>query len=126
MHTTCMTMHRVREGDERPRTRGECVDSLRPCAFVSCRHHLYLDVSARGRLKFNAPGKAPEDLEESCALDVADRDGVTLDEIARMLNLTREGVRRIEIVASAKMEARLMRAEGARRLPLLSAEQHPP
>src|SRR5690606_3867534 len=27
----------------KPRTRAECVDGPRPCPFVSCRHHLYVD-----------------------------------------------------------------------------------
>jgi len=31
----------------KPRTRAECVDGPRPCPYVSCQHHLYLDVSAR-------------------------------------------------------------------------------
>src|SRR4029077_6719314 len=28
---------------ERPRPRGDCVGGERPCPFVSCAHHLYLD-----------------------------------------------------------------------------------
>jgi len=35
------------EDNERPRSRSECSDAPRPCPFVSCKHHLFLDVSAR-------------------------------------------------------------------------------
>ncbi len=31
---------------ERPKLRSECVDGPRPCPFVSCKYHLYLDVKA--------------------------------------------------------------------------------
>ncbi|NUQ78861.1 MAG: hypothetical protein HUU21_35500, partial [Polyangiaceae bacterium] len=40
----------------KPRARGECVDGPRPCPYVSCQHHLYLDVSPRtGAIKLNFP-----------------------------------------------------------------------
>src|SRR4030095_9996023 len=32
------------EDVERPQTREECTNMQRPCPFVSCAHHLYLDV----------------------------------------------------------------------------------
>src|SRR5262245_43072037 len=28
---------------DKPRTRADCVGGERPCPFVSCKHHLYLD-----------------------------------------------------------------------------------
>src|SRR6476659_8340628 len=31
----------------RPESREECVDGPRPCPFVSCKHHLSIDVSPR-------------------------------------------------------------------------------
>lgn len=87
---------------ERPRTRSDCLgggaNSARPCAFVSCRHHLYLDVNPEtGTIKFNFPMLSPWDLKESCALDVAERGGLTLEETGELLNLTRERVRQIEV-----------------------------
>jgi DNA-directed RNA polymerase sigma subunit (sigma70/sigma32) len=39
------------------------------------------------------------ELEETCALDVADRGGITLEEVGRLLNLTRERVRQLEAEA---------------------------
>ncbi len=73
---------------QRPKTRGDCKDGPRPCPWVSCKYHLFLDVvvkHASGALErevvdINYPhllaqldDKGPDwDLEESCALDVAD------------------------------------------------------
>ena len=42
----------------KPQTRAECVDGPRPCPYVSCKHHLYLDVRRRGgpaRSSSNSP-----------------------------------------------------------------------
>src|SRR5205085_9123337 len=39
---------------EKPKSRSECLEGIRPCPFVSCKHHLYLDVSSRtGAIKLN-------------------------------------------------------------------------
>jgi DNA-directed RNA polymerase sigma subunit (sigma70/sigma32) len=35
-------------------------------------------------------------MEESCVLDIADRDGVTLEQVGDYINLTRERIRQIE------------------------------
>lgn len=85
----------------RPRKRLECVGGARPCPFVSCRHHLYLDVHpVRGSIKLNFPEREVWELEESCSLDVADRGGATLEETGELLNLTRERVRQLETMAA--------------------------
>lgn len=95
---------------ERPRTRADCKDGVRPCPFVSCTHHLYLDVSERtGAIKVNFPDVEPDDLEklpESCALDVAERGGETLEQVGAIMNLTRERIRQVEVKALAKCEAK--------------------
>ncbi len=89
----------------RPATRGECAGGPRPCPFVSCRHHLYLDVSARtGSITLNFPDVEVEDMAESCALDVADRGGGTLEEVGALLNLTRERLRQLEVLALERAE----------------------
>jgi hypothetical protein len=94
-----------RELDElRPRRRAECADLPRPCPFLSCKHHLYLDVNpATGSIKLNFPDKALEDLEETCALDVADVGGVTLERVGELTNITRERVRQLETRAAATL-----------------------
>lgn len=91
----------------RPLTRGECADVPRPCPFVSCVHHLYLDVSDTGGLKLNFPDLDPGDLpsSRSCALDIADDGGITLEAVGEAMNVTRERVRQIEIRALARIKA---------------------
>lgn len=81
----------------RPRTRGDCVQGIRPCPWVSCRHHLYLDVHPNGTMKVNHPEKTLEQMADTCSLDVADREGgITLEETGRLMNVTRERIRQIE------------------------------
>ena len=73
----------------RPTTRADCENGPRPCPWTRCRHHL------------------GEDLPESCALDVAERQGATLEEIAAILGVSRESVRLIEVKALGKLRRRL-------------------
>ena len=90
----------------KPRTRAECAGGARPCPFVSCKHHLFVDVSARtGAIKLNFPDLDVWDMNESCALDVADRGGTTLEDVGAIMNLTRERIRQVEVKALAKLEA---------------------
>ncbi len=116
---------------EKPKLRSECVDGARPCPFVSCKHHLYLDVSARtGAIKLNFPDLEVWEMTETCALDIADRGGTTLEEVGAIMNLTRERIRQVEVKALAKLDALqdMMALRdyvdegpvGKRRLPLLS------
>jgi hypothetical protein len=83
--------------EERPETRDDCRLGKRPCPYVSCKYHLYLDVNPRtGSIKLNFPDLEVWELPETCALDVADRGGMTLEEIGELLNLTRERIRQVE------------------------------
>jgi sigma-70-like protein len=88
---------------ERPRTRGDCENGPRPCPFVSCAHHLYLDVTDTPSITFNHPDREPWELKETCALDVADRGGVTLEEVGDFIGLTRERIRQVELEAVFKL-----------------------
>ncbi len=121
------------EDVERPRAREACLESERPCPFVSCTHHLYLDVSARtGAIKVNFPDLDVWEMSETCALDVADRGGTTLEEVGAIMNLTRERIRQVEVKGLAKLAAlRDMSAlrdyvdegpTGKRRLPVLETK----
>lgn len=90
----------------KPKTRAECLEGDRPCPFVSCKHHLYLDVSARtGAIKLNFPDLEVWEMTETCALDVADRGGTTLEEVGAIMNLTRERIRQVEVKGLAKLQA---------------------
>jgi len=84
-------------GQLRPRTRADCANGARPCLFVSCKHNLYLDVNPEtGSVKLNFPDKEIWELEATCALDVADKGGITLEEVGAIMNLTRERIRQVE------------------------------
>ena len=91
----------ILDANPRPQTRGECLNdgpnAQRPCPYVSCSMHLYLDVLENGAVRYNFPGAEVEDLEETCALDVADADGdgITLEQIGKHMNVTRERVRQL-------------------------------
>lgn len=115
----------------RPVSRNECLGAERPCPFVSCKHHLFLDVSAKtGAIKLNFPDLEVWEMKETCALDVADRGGTTLEEVGAIMNLTRERIRQVEVKGLAKLKAlRDMMAlreyvdegpVGKRRLPVLA------
>lgn len=120
-----------RDNAVRPRTRAECVDGPRPCPFVGCKFALYLDVNERtGSITLNFPDLEPDELSESCALDVADRGGETLEDVGAIMNLTRERIRQLEVRALARLERADAKGKlrdhadegevGRRRLPVLN------
>lgn len=78
----------------RPKIRADCAQVIRPCPYVGCRYHLYLDVDDHDNVR-TAPGE-PWDRETSCALDVADEGGMELSRVAELLDVTKERVRQIE------------------------------
>ena len=87
-----------------PKTRGDCVDGPRPCVNYSCKYHIGIDINEEtGTVLENFPGGTPP---ETCALDIADRGGSTLEEIGEVLNVTRERVRQIELKAKTRMLAK--------------------
>ena len=100
-----------------PVTREECEGGPRPCPMVSCRHHLYLDVNERtGSIKVNRPALLDADgledvvgalrsMPDTCELDVADRGGLSLEEVGEKMNLTRERIRQLERRSLAKLRA---------------------
>lgn len=81
-----------------PSTRGECEPGVgvRPCPWVRCRHHLYLEVVRRGGVKLLfGEGRELEDLPDTCSLDVADAGAQMLSDIAKRMNVVDERVRQI-------------------------------
>ncbi len=107
-----LTRQEIQEGIEladmigyrRPKDRSECITGPRPCPFVACKHHLYLDVNPdTGSIKLNFPDVPVWEMKETCALDIADRGGVTLEEVGEILNLTRERIRQVEVMGLEKL-----------------------
>lgn len=112
----------------RPRTRAECQDGPRPCPYVGCKFHLYIDVNPdNGSIKLNFPDREPGDLEESCVLDVAERGGLEQTRIAELLNVTTTRVQQLEYNAVLALRGpRLARihkefADQRRHLPVIHA-----
>lgn len=90
---------------ERPRTRGDCRDGIRPCPWVLCRYSLYLDLDPiTGHVRIYHPRLEPWEVKgPSCALDVAERGPSTLEEVGDIYGVTRERIRQIETKALAKL-----------------------
>ncbi|MFA6605108.1 MAG: sigma factor-like helix-turn-helix DNA-binding protein [Patescibacteria group bacterium] len=86
----------------RPKTRGECRGASRPCPWVSCPYHLAIEVTEAGSVRLDWRFLVGE-LRETCALDVADRGGLSLEAIGALLGLTRERVRQLEMSGLAKL-----------------------
>jgi len=82
----------------RPKVRADCATFPRPCPFVGCKYHLFLDANEAGLIKYNFG----EDIEvlktmaDTCALDVAQRGPLHLEAIGQHLNVTRERARQQE------------------------------
>jgi len=89
---------------KRPKTRGDCKDGVRPCPWVSCRFHLYLEVNNNTGSMFTPfAEKEPWELAETCSLDVGDQDEHTLEQVAELIGVTRERIRQIQDRALVKL-----------------------
>ena len=89
----------------RPTSREQCKGEIRPCPWVACKHHLYLDINPEtGSIKINFPDLEPWELKHTCALDVAERGGITLEEVGEIMNLTRERIRQVEVRGLLKLK----------------------
>jgi DNA-directed RNA polymerase sigma subunit (sigma70/sigma32) len=76
---------------------------------VGCQYNLLLDLNVNtGGFKITWPNKKAKEIAESCALDVANRGGVTLEEVGGMMNVTRERVRQIQEKAMEKLSRKPM------------------
>ncbi len=109
--------------DERPQTRGRCLEMPRPCPFVSCSYHLAPDLlrhvlrdrtwrdgwrpmAAAEVVSEEEAAEAVVAMPASCLLDLADRDGMTLEQVGLVLEVTRERARQIEAAALRKERVR--------------------
>lgn len=95
---------------QRPQHRRDCLQGERPCPFVSCRYHLYLDVQSNGKILFPHGEVDLDQLPQTCALDVADHGEHVLSEVGEVIGLTRERIRQIEEIALRHLRQALKRA----------------
>lgn len=103
----------------RPRRRSDCPPDDSPCPFVSCRHHLALEVEQRPGLKpavkLMFPDRQLAEMAETCSLRVARRqealrETLTTEQVGALMNLTAERVRQDEQRALRKVRAALAAA----------------
>lgn len=88
----------------RPATRADCVDGERPCPYVGCKHHLYLEVTpSAGAIMYRHGDRELWELEETCALDVADRGGEDVETVARLCGMAMRTTERTLAAALGKM-----------------------
>ena len=94
---------------DRPQTRADCIDGPRPCPDVACQYHLGIDVTSYGSIRVTWPLLQIGELLFCCALDVCDAypDGLTLEQVGQLINLTRERIRQIEAKISQRLTALL-------------------
>lgn len=96
-----MTKHRLQP---LPRTWGDCQSqglgtAERPCAYLRCRWNLQIDINPQsGEMRLRSGGS-----EHTCALRVAQHDGLQLDEIAAIMSVSIERVRQLEAKALHKL-----------------------
>jgi hypothetical protein len=98
----------------RPRVRADCEHAVRPCPWAGCRWHLLNVRHSDGRLEVGglvleaeadgatvdvfteAAAEAVVNLPESCALDLADQDGMSQHEVGAVLGVSGARVGQLE------------------------------
>lgn len=108
---------------QRPKTRADCRDAVRPCPWVSCRHHLFFELTTEGKIRcpwrddgidWANEEKATEAFAEllvnytgpTCVLDVTEQhpDGLQLQEIADRLGVDVTRIERSQQSALEKLK----------------------
>jgi len=77
-------------------TDGPCMARVEPCTRTMCRYHIHSDAR---KLQIT---KSVE-IETTCSLKLANRGGMTLEEIGSIMGLTRERVRQIETKGTTRL-----------------------
>lgn len=96
----------------RPITRADCRLGPRPCPFVGCRYHLFLDFTVMGSIKFNFGDSvdALDAMPDTCALDVAERGEHDMATLASRVNVTPARVQQ-EVAEAMQHVRRLARTD---------------
>ena len=72
---------------KKPCVRADCASLPRPCPFISCKYNLFVEIGPKGSLDFTWPRTQPHQMPQSCALDLADEGGLTVQELADEMRL---------------------------------------
>jgi hypothetical protein len=113
--------------------RDACRDGPRPCPWIRCKHHTYIEVSdVYGTVRLNFPDVPPDQMDRliaTCTLDEADKAEahrektgrlMTLQKVADRLGMTLERARQIQGDALRKIGPEGARVIAARlKLPVL-------
>ena len=91
--------------ERRPLCRGECEHVPRPCPWIGCRHHMGITEyrPENGMIRIATDDPTTMDPAESCSLDLAERGGMTLQQVGDALGVTRERARQIQFAAERKI-----------------------
>lgn len=102
-------------------TDGACRKLPGRCPHTTCRFNLTSECRDNRGAK---PAEIrPPVVREGCVLEAAERGGMTLEEIASRLSLTRERVRQIELGALTKLWRRLENNKGRAALTTVERRQ---
>jgi hypothetical protein len=89
--------------------------AIRPCPWASCRYNLLVSVNASGSLKVDHGHLDSSLLEESCAIDVAQKhkEGITQEQTAKLTGVTEDRVRQVErgLMRRLRRKARKLRPD---------------
>lgn len=94
---------------ERPRRRGDCVDGMRPCPWVSCRYHLAHDRIRR--LSVDDAVTVTTSLDETCTLDLADGGALDGQAVADAIGMSRPLVNFNVLLGMVKIRERTTRED---------------
>jgi hypothetical protein len=88
----------------RPQTWAECKDMPRPCPYVSCKHHLYIEVNPdTGAVRLPFGHLEIDEIPHTCSIDAALEGPLTLQEVGKLTSRTKERIRQIETQGLAKV-----------------------
>lgn len=87
-------------------TGGTCRRQSKTCKRTECRMHMAAIEDAKARVG-RPTTRPPVVMVEACVLDAADKGGLSLEEVARRLGITRERVRQIEQIGMRRFNARI-------------------
>lgn len=95
--------------EARPRYRAECLTGPRPCPWVSCRHHLMLDVGVDGEIHYNfrSLDEMARKGAATCSLDVAEDGEHGLKETGAAIGVGLERARQIQNAGLASAHLRV-------------------